>query len=126
MSSILNLEITQGDTMALGITITNELSGSAPAPDLLTVEFLVKQSLSDDDSTAVAPLGMARHTDTVAQLTIDDANAWTITVKATSAETAALTAGRYKCVCTTVDASGNTVEAFRGDFIVHPRGSDPS
>lgn len=122
MSSILNFELAQGDTMAVGITITNSLTGSAPTPDLTAVEFLVKNSLTDADAAAI----LARHTDTAAQLTIDDANAWTCTIKATSAETAALTAGRYKCVCTTEDAGSNTIEAFRGDFVIHPRGSDPS
>ena len=122
MSNILNFEVAQGDTMALAITITNTLTGSAPTPDLTSVEFLVKSSLTDADSAAI----LARHSDTAAQLTIDDANGWTITIKATSVETAALTAGRYKCVCTTVDADSNTMEAFRGTFVVHPRGSDPS
>ena len=122
MSSILNHEIAQGDTLAVGVTITNELTQAAPSPDLSTVEVLVKSSLSDADPAAV----LARHTDTAAQLTIDDADAWTITIKATSAETAALTAGKYRWVCTTIDASSNTVEAFRGKFTVHPRGSDPS
>ncbi len=122
MSNTLNFEIAQGDTMAMGITITNELTGAAPSPNLTAVEFLVKDSLTDADSAAV----LVRHTDTAAQLTINDANGWTLTIKATSAETAALTAGRYKCVCTTEDASSNTLEAFRGTFVVHPRGSDPA
>ena len=122
MSSILNFELAQGDTIEEGITITNTLTGSAPSPNLSAVEFLVKTSLTDADSAAL----LARHTDTGAELTIDDANGWTFTIKATSAETAAMTAGRYKCVCTTEDASSNTKEAFRGDFILHPRGSDPA
>ena len=122
MSSILNFELAQGDTIEEGITITNTFSGVAPTPNLTAVEFLVKSSLTDADSAAL----LARHTDTAAELTIDDANAWTCTIKATSVETAAMTAGRYKCVCTTEDASGNTVEAFRGNFILHPRGSDPA
>lgn len=122
MSSILNFALAQGDTIEEGIAITNTFSGVAPSPNLTAVEFLVKSSLTDTDSEAI----LARHTDTASQLTIDDANGWTCTIKATSAETAALTAGRYKCVCTTEDASGNTAEAFRGNFVIHPRGSDPA
>lgn len=122
MSNILNFEITQGDTMAEQVVIVNRLTDAAPSPDLTTVEFLVKESLTDADASAI----LARHTDIAAQLTIDDANTWTCTFKATSAETAALTAGRHKCVCSTEDANGSTMEAFRGGFVVHPRGSDPS
>jgi len=122
MSNTLNFEITQGDTMAEQVVIANRLTDVAPVPDLITVEFLVKNSLTDADVSAV----LARHTDTAAELVIDDANLWTCTIKATSVETAALTAGRYRCVCTTEDASANTGEAFRGTFVVHPRGSDPS
>lgn len=122
MSNTLNFEITQGDTMVDQVAISNRLTDAAPVPDLITVEFLVKNSLTDADLASV----LARHTDTAAELVIDDADLWTCSIKATSAETAALTAGRYKCVCTTEDANGNTSEAFRGSFVVHPRGSDPS
>ena len=126
MSSILNFTFAQGDTIAEGITIENSLTGAAPSPNLSTVEILIKQSLTAADSTAVAPLGMTRQSSDAAQIAIVDANAWTITFKATSAETAAMTAGRYKIVCTTVDAASNTAEAFRGDFILRARASDPS
>ena len=122
MSSILNFSFAQGDTIAEGITIENSLTGAAPSPDLVTVEILVKSSLSDSDASAV----LDRDSGVAAEIAIVDANAWTITFKATSAETAAMTAGRYKIVCTTVDASDNTAEAFRGDFILRARASDPS
>ncbi len=122
MSSILNFKLAQGDTMAEGLAITNTKSTAPPIADLATVEFLVKNKLTDADATAV----LDRHTDVVAELVIDDANGWTITIKATAAETFAIPAGRYKCVCSTIDTSGNTVEAFRGAFVVRSRGSDPS
>ena len=120
MSSAISLTIAQGDTVAEGYTLTNSKTEVAPTADLTTIEVLIKTNLSDADGDALQTLTGG------SGVTIVDANAWTITVDITSAQTAALAVGRHKWVCTTIDASSNTVEAFRGDFVVRQRGSDPS
>ncbi len=126
MSSTLNFTFAQGDTIAEGLTLANELTEVAPASDLATVEILIKEDLAAADSTAVAPLGLTRRSTVGAEITIVDANLWTMTFKATKVETAAFTPGTYGIVCTAVDALGNVAEAFRGSFTIRPRGSDPA
>lgn len=122
MSSRINFTIAQGDDLEDSFVATLRRTGVVPTSDLTKVEFLVKNSLRDADGDAV----LTSHTDTATTLTIDDANAWTFTILAAGTITLAMAPGRYKCVCTTVDAAGKKREAFRGDFILTAVASDPA
>ena len=122
MSSRIDLKFTQGDTIAESFTTTNEITEAAPSSNLSTVEILIKTNPDDADASAL----MRRISTDAAELVIDSAANWQFTMKATSAETAALAAGRWWIICSTIDAASNTEEAFRGRFTLVARGSDPS
>jgi hypothetical protein len=121
MSSRQDLTVAQGDTVAESYVSNDELTGVPPTDDLATLEVVVKSSLEDADADAALELKSSG-----AGVTIVDANAWTYIVHMTSAETAGLTVGTYRWVATSIDAVGNTREAFRGRLTVRQRGGDPS
>lgn len=121
MSTTLHGLTAKGDTFLDGFQSTNELTGVAPTTTLATVECLVKNEFADTDAVAVLTLRTGG-----AGITITSAAAWTFTIAMTATQTATLTAGRYKWVCTTIDSSSQKQEAFRGEFTVTERGSDPS
>ena len=122
MSNRQDIKVAAGDTLKEGYQSFNELTGVVPTTTLTTVEFLVKNNLADADADAI----LARRSTVAAELTIDDAGNWKFTIKATPAETFALPPGKYKCVCKTIDSADDVAEAFRGNFTVPVRGSDPS
>ncbi|MFQ5702004.1 MAG: hypothetical protein ACE5HU_09190 [Acidobacteriota bacterium] len=123
MSSVIHSTIAAGDTMADQYETVNQLTDAAPASNLSTVEWLLKNDLKDADASAVLTR-RSDGADAANKVIIDDAVNWKYTVKADSTATAAISPGRYKQVCMTIDAAGNEVEAFRGDFVVLPRASD--
>lgn len=121
MSTTLHGRTAKGDTFSDGFQATNELTGAAPTPTLVTVECLIKSEYADTDAAAVLTLRTGG-----TGITVTSAALWQFTIAMTATQTAALTAGAYKWVCTTIDSSSQKQEAFRGDFTVLERGSDPA